>query len=414
MYPANITRAESQERGLLVQTHQYQVLLDLSGRRIGGIDPERQFLSTTAIRFEQLAPARTFVNLIADEVISANIDGTNLDSRDFHDDKVFFEVGPGTHDLVVSAVCRYSRTGEGLHRFTDPVDGEPYLYSQFEPADARRVFACFEQPDLKARWQFSVIVPEGWTVISNSPQVWPQRVEDGVNRFDSPFTEPISSYLAAIVAGRYHIEKDVYHGIVDVPLTLACRQSMRPYLDSERLFEITKRGFAVFEEAFGRRYPFKDYAQVFVPEYNFGAMENAGCVTYRDEYLFRYRVPHHTLEDRDNTVLHEMAHMWFGDLVTMKWWDDLWLNESFAEWASHFNQQRIREKVLAGQWEPLGPVPDDPWATFANNRKNWAYRQDQLPTTHPIAADMVDLEAIEQNFDGITYAKGASTLKQLV
>jgi aminopeptidase N len=404
-YPANITRAESRERAGVVKVHDYRVLLDVSGRVPAGKSGAEVFESTSTVRFTS-GRAETFINLIADELISATLNGEPLAASAFHDDKVFFHVDAGEHELSVSALCRYSRTGEGLHRFVDPVDSEVYLYTQQEPADARRVFACFEQPDLKASFQFSVVAPIGWTVLSSSPAVAPTPAGEGAQRFDFAPTEPISSYITAIIAGRFHTVTDSYPGVGgEIPLSLSCRQSLVPYLDHERLLTTPTNGFMVFEQHFGRAYPFADYAQVFVPEFNAGAMENAGCVTHRDEYLFRYRVPQSNYEGRDNTILHEMAHMWFGDLVTMRWWDDLWLNESFAEWASHFCQQKIRERTGQG---------DDPWATFTNNRKNWAYRQDQLPTTHPIAADMVDLEAVELNFDGITYAKGASTLRQLV
>ncbi|MDR3070267.1 MAG: aminopeptidase N [Propionibacteriaceae bacterium] len=407
MYPANITRSESQTRASVIKAISYQVEVDVSGKAESPVpfDATQLFPSATKVRFTS-ANTDTFINLIADQLLFANLDGKRLPAANFHDDKVFFSVDEGEHELEISALCRYSRTGEGLHRFVDPVDDEVYLYTQHEPADARRVFACFEQPDEKAVFEFSIVAPKGWTVLSNSPAVEPVPVSDDAVRFDFAPTKPISSYITAIIAGRFHTVYSDYTGTGgEVPMSISCRQSLVPYLDSDRIFETTKNGFSVYEEHFGCPYPFADYAQVFVPEFNAGAMENAGCVTHRDEYIFRSRVPQSTYEGRDNTILHELAHMWFGDLVTMTWWDDLWLNESFAEWASHFCQDKIRERTGKG---------DDPWATFANNRKNWAYRQDQLPTTHPIAADMVDLEAVELNFDGITYAKGASTLKQLV
>ncbi len=407
MYPANITRAEAERRALELQTRSYEVLIDLSGRVADADDdePGETFVSSSKISFTS-EEVDSYVNLIADRLISASLDGEPLSPDLFTDHKLYFAAGPGEHELEVVAVCRYSRTGEGLHRFVDPVDDRVYLYTQLETADARRVFACFEQPDLKATFQLTVIAPEHWTVLSNSPAVAPTPEGDGLGRFTFEPTPAISTYITALVAGEFHTVTDSYAGIgAEIPLSISCRQSLVDYLDADRIFGITKAGFAVFEEHFGVAYPFTDYAQVFVPEFNAGAMENAGCVTIRDEYLFRSRTTNAAYEGRDNTILHELAHMWFGDLVTMTWWDDLWLNESFAEWASHFAQARIREKTGTG---------DDPWATFANSRKTWAYRQDQLPSTHPIAADMVDLEAVELNFDGITYAKGASALRQLV
>jgi aminopeptidase N len=407
MYPANITRHEAAARSAVVSAHSARVTIDLSGG-FGGLDydPSTVFGSTSTLKFSSSTKTDTWVNLIAERLVSATLDGRPLRPDAFRDHKLNFRVRTGEHTLVVTALCRFSRTGEGLHRFVDPVDDAVYCYSQFETADARRMYACFEQPDLKAAFDLTVIAPSEWTVLSNSPAVRPVPVSEGTSKWDFAPTPPISSYITALVAGPFHTVTENYEGRGGtVPLTLACRASLVPYLDADRLFATTRGGFDVFEEAFGQPYPFGDYLQVFVPEFNAGAMENAGCVTIRDEYLYRSRVTNASYETRDNTILHELAHMWFGDLVTMKWWDDLWLNESFAEWASHFCQAELRARTGVG---------DDPWATFCNARKNWAYRADQLPSTHPVAADMVDLEAVELNFDGITYAKGASVIRQLV
>jgi aminopeptidase N len=406
MYPANITRDEAAARSALIRTHSYQVSIDLGGAAdVGAYDSSALFVSTATVRFLSRAGS-SYVNLIADQLISATLDGNVLDADAFRDHKLFFNLAEGEHELTVAALCRFSHTGEGLHRFIDPVDGRIYCYTQLETADARRVYACFEQPDLKATFTLSVVAPSDWAVLSNSPAVEPELIGGGLGRWNFAPTPPISTYITALVAGAFHVVSDTYVGKAgQIPMSLACRQSLIPYLDTDRILGITKAGFEVFAEAFGMAMPFADYAQVFVPEFNAGAMENAGCVTIRDEYLYRSRVTNAAYETRDNTILHELAHMWFGDLVTMTWWDDLWLNESFAEFASHFAQAQIREQTGTG---------DDPWATFTNARKNWAYRQDQLPSTHPVAADMVDLEAVELNFDGITYAKGASVLRQLV
>ncbi|MFT4217041.1 MAG: aminopeptidase N [Micropruina sp.] len=396
MYPANITRDEASARSRLLTTHRYQITVDLTGS-------PSTFTSTSTIAFSSLTGA-TFVDLIADSIIEASLDGAPLDTSGFNGERLAFEVSDGNHVLAITAACRYSNTGEGLHRFVDPVDSRVYCYTQLEVADARRVYACFDQPDLKASFEFAVLAPAHWTVLSNSPEVQPA-VAGELGRWEFAPTPPISTYITALIAGEYHTVRTVYDGReAEIPFSLSCRASMAEHLDVDRLFATTSRGFDVFEEHFGEPYPFTDYAQVFVPEFNAGAMENAGCVTIRDEYLYRSRVTSAAYEARDNTILHELAHMWFGDLVTMTWWDDLWLNESFAEWASHFAQDEIRKRHGG----------DDPWATFCNQRKTWAYRQDQLPSTHPIAADMVDLEAVELNFDGITYAKGASALRQLV
>ncbi|MGH3595070.1 MAG: aminopeptidase N, partial [Mycobacterium sp.] len=299
--------------------------------------------------------------------------------------------------VVVDASCRYSNTGEGLHRFVDPVDGEVYLYSQFETADAKRMFACFDQPDLKATFEVTVTAPPHWQVVSNGARV---SVEDGVHTFAT--TPRMSTYLVALIAGPYARWDDTYsdeHG--EIPLGIFCRASLAEYMDADRLFTQTKQGFGFYHKHFGVRYAFGKYDQLFVPEFNAGAMENAGAVTFLEDYVFRSKVTRASYERRAETVLHEMAHMWFGDLVTMRWWDDLWLNESFATFASVLCQSEATEFTQA-------------WTTFANAEKSWAYRQDQLPSTHPVAADIGDLAAVEVNFDGITYAKGASVLKQLV
>ena len=399
----NITRSEAQERSQIVRTHSYQATVDLSGRDQADSDT---FLSTTTLRFETDGRP-THVDLIADKVVEATLDGQPLDASTFTGATLPFEATAGAHELTVTAICRYSHTGEGLHRFVDPADDKVYLYTQFETADARRMFTCFEQPDLKATFQLTVIAPKHWVVISNAPAVQPTDVEfaEDMGQWTFEPTPPVSTYITALVAGDYHVVPHTYTSVAgEVPGSVLCRQSVKEHLDTERITTTTQRGFDVFEKDFGVPYPFGTYDQAFVPEFNAGAMENAGCVTIRDEYLFRSRVTSAAYEGRDNTILHELAHMWFGDLVTMTWWDDLWLNESFAEWASHYAQSRMVEQY--------GGI--DPWVSFANARKGWAYMQDQLPTTHPIAADMVDLRAVEQNFDGITYAKGASTLKQLV
>ncbi|HAM45649.1 MAG TPA: aminopeptidase N, partial [Propionibacteriaceae bacterium] len=397
MYPANITRDEAAARSAVVRVKGYQVDVDLSGTAdVGEYDPTALFVSTSTVTFALASSGKTHLNLIADKLLSATLDGKPLPADAFADNKVNFTAKKGEHQLTISALCRFSRTGEGLHRFVDPVDDKVYCYTQFETADARRMYACFEQPDLKGSFALTVLAPSHWTVLSNSPAVQPTEAGPELARWEFAPTPPISTYITALIAGEFHTVTDHYSGPAgEIPLTLACRESLAEHLDAERILNTTKAGFTVFAQAFGMALPFPDYAQIFVPEFNAGAMENAGCITIRDEYLYRSRVTQASYETRDNTILHELAHMWFGDLVTMTWWDDLWLNESFAEWASHYAQAEIRQATGVGS---------DPWATFTNGRKNWAYRADQLPSTHPVAADMVDLEAVELNFDGITYA----------
>ena len=401
---ANITREEAQQRSEIITADSYEVVVDLTGQKLPAGDPAENFISETVLQFASTG-GETWVDLIADEALEIELDDEALDAALFENNRIYFTTASGEHTLRVKALCRYSHTGEGLHRFVDPADGRVYLYTQFETADARRMFADFEQPDQKAVFQFAVLAPAEWAVLSNSLTPEPTAIGDGFARWDFATTPRISTYITALIAGEYYVEPGTIQSVKgEIPAALVCRQSMREHLDSERIRTTTQRGFDVYEASFATPYAFDTYDQIFVPEFNAGAMENAGCVTFRDEYLPRSRVTSAVYEQRNNTIWHELAHMWFGDLVTMKWWDDLWLNESFAEWAAHFCGLRNAE-IHGGI---------DPWVGFANHRKGWAYTQDQMETTHPVAADMIDLETVEQNFDGITYAKGASVLKQLV
>ena len=393
----NLTRDEAATRGALLSVDSYTVDLDLTVS-------DKVFESTTVISFTCAQPgSETFADLHGATIHEITLNGEALDVFEhYRDNRITLRDLRAENELRVHCELPYSHTGEGLHRFVDPADQRVYLYTQFEVPDARRMYTTFEQPDLKSVFTFSVTAPAHWEVISNAPTPAPEDLGAGKGLWRFPTTERMSTYITALVAGEYHRVDDVYEGKHGtIALGHFCRQSLVEHLDHEALNKVTKQGFAFFEEAFDYPYPFGKYDQAYVPEYNMGAMENAGCVTYRDEYLPRSRQTHSFYEQRANTVLHEMAHMWFGDLVTMRWWDDLWLNESFAEWASHHAMTEATEYT-------------DAWTGFTNARKNWAYRQDQLPSTHPIAADNFDLEAVEVNFDGITYAKGASTLKQLV
>ncbi|WP_159944571.1 MULTISPECIES: aminopeptidase N [unclassified Nocardiopsis] len=389
----NLTRDEARERARILRVDSYAVELDLT-------TGAETFRSTTVVRFSCAEPgARTFVELAAPRVLSATLNGAELDPAELFDgERLVLPEVAADNELTVVADAAYMRTGEGLHRFVDPVDDSVYLYTQFETADAHRMFACFDQPDLKATFELTVFAPPSWEVVSNSaPDVEREAAGRERVRWHFPATPVMSTYITALIAGPYHVVRDEHDGI---PLGLYCRASLAEHLDSEALFDVTKRGFDFFHGLFDLRYPFGKYDQLFVPEFNAGAMENAGAVTFLEDYVFRSRVTDARYERRAETILHEMAHMWFGDLVTMRWWDDLWLNESFATYASVYCQAN------ATKWT-------DAWTTFANVEKSWALRQDQLPSTHPIAADMVDIQAVEVNFDGITYAKGASVLKQL-
>jgi aminopeptidase N len=393
----NLTRDEAQTRARLLGVDSYTVELDLT-------TSETTFATTTTIAFTcTQTGAETFADLVGATIHELTLNGTALDPAEVYaDNRIRLTDLQEVNELVVRADCPYSRTGEGLHRFVDPVDDRVYTYTQFEVPDARRVYATFEQPDLKSVFHFHVTAPEGWAVVSNAPTPEPQPLGEGKALWEFPATERMSTYITALIAGEYHAEFATYHGAHgDIPLGHYCRQSLVDHMDTDELVKLTCQGFEFFEGAFGYPYPFHKYDQLYVPEYNMGAMENAGAVTLRDEYLPRSRQDASFYEFRCSVILHEMAHMWFGDLVTMKWWDDLWLNESFAEWACY------HAAVEATEF-------DESWTGFTNARKNWALRQDQLPSTHPIAADNYDLQAVEVNFDGITYAKGASVLKQLV
>ncbi|MGW4649172.1 aminopeptidase N [Kitasatospora sp. NPDC004289] len=402
----NLSREEAQQRAAILSVDGYRVHLDVTS----AVDPAAAtFRSTSTIAFRCSEPgAASFADLLAPAVRSVTLNGTALDPAEVFDGTRVRLAGLAAENLlVVEADCAYSRTGEGLHRFVDPVDGETYLYTHYEPADARRVFANFEQPDLKAPFTFTVTAPAAWDVYANA--VHTEVTEDGAARtWEFAPTRPISTYLTAVVAGPYHVERDHYSrelkdgSTLEIPLAATCRKSLAKYFDADEIFTVTKQGLDFFHTEFDYPYPFGKYDQCFVPEYNIGAMENPGCVTFREEFVFRSKVTEAAYEGRANVILHEMAHMWFGDLVTMKWWDDLWLKESFADFMGSYGLIGAGTKYTAA------------WITFANRRKAWAYRQDQFPTTHPITADIRDLEDAKLNFDGITYAKGASVLKQLV
>jgi len=392
----NLTRVEAQERKSLVSVDHYDVTLDLTA------GPET-FRSTTVVSFDATAGSSTFIDAITRTVHSVTLNGTELDAGTVSDGIRIQLHGLATHNvLTVVADAEYTNTGEGLHRFVDPVDNEVYLYTQFEVPDSRRVFAVFEQPDLKATFGFTVTAPAAWQVVSNSPTAEPVVTGDSATWVFEP-TPILSSYVTALVAGPYEVVRSQLtssSGRV-IPLGLFSRKSLSQYLDADYIFEKTRQGFAYYEEKFQYPYPFAKYDQLFVPEFNAGAMENAGAVTFTESYVFRSKVTDAIKERRVVTILHELAHMWFGDLVTMKWWNDLWLNESFAEWASTIATAEATEWTEA-------------WTTFQAMEKSWAYRQDQLPSTHPVVATIEDLEAVKVNFDGITYAKGGSVLKQLV
>lgn len=396
MGSANLTREETAARAAGIHLDTVDVHLDLRGAR----QADALTFSTESTLAFSASVADTWIDFIGDSVDEVVVNGAPH-AIDWDGARVRIG-GLTAHNVVtVRGTGRYSTSGEGLHRFVDPVDGAVYLYTQYEPADCRRVYPCLEQPDLKARWRFVVTAPAEWTVLSNGDETRRTDVSGGV-RVAFAETLPLSSYITAVAAGPYHRIRGTWERDGrTTALGVLCRASLAVHLDADEILDVTRRGLDYFTEAFDFAYPWGKYDQIFVPEYNLGAMENPGLVTFTESYVFRGKATAAQREARANTILHEMAHMWFGDLVTMRWWDDLWLKESFADFmGSHAN-------VATG-------VHPDAWVSFASRRKGWAYEQDQLPTTHPIVADITDLEAAKLNFDGITYAKGAAVLKQLV
>ncbi len=393
----NLTRVEAQARAANLSVESYLVELDLT-------DDAKTFGSKTTVHFSASAGSETFIDAITDSVQSISLNGLALDPKTHSDNiRILLPNLQAKNVLVVEARGKYSNSGEGLHRFVDPVDNEVYLYTQFEVPDSRRMFAVFEQPDLKATFEFHITASSNWRVISNSPTPHPLSLGHGKSIWKFAPTPRISSYITALIAGPYKVWTDELTSSDGrkIPLGVFCRGSLAQYMDADYIFEKTKAGFEFFENLFDYPYPFEKYDQLWVPDFNAGAMENAGAVTFTENYVFRSAVTDATRERRVVTILHELAHMWFGDLVTMRWWNDLWLNESFAEYVSTLATAETSE------WK-------EAWTTFAALEKNWAYRQDQLPSTHPIVATINDLEDVQVNFDGITYAKGASVLKQLV
>ncbi len=391
----NITQIEAAQRSEIIKVESYKIDLDVT-------TGAETFMVKTTIKFAGLKPgATTFIDCVGKRVISAKLNGADFDPK-FDGESIFLPAIAADNTLEIEHEGIYSHSGEGLHRFVDPADNEVYLYTQFETGDARRMYACFDQPDQKATFTISTITPKHWEVISNYGIESSKEVDGDRKHIQFAKSQVISTYVTAIVAGAYSSVHDEYKGEKTIPLGIYARKSFFQHVDAANIFEVTKQGFAFFEKTFGLAYPFGKYDQIAVAEYNWGAMENVGCVTFHEDVLiFRSKVTERSYISRATTIHHEMAHMWFGDLVTMKWWQDLWLNESFAEWASYVSVSESTQYKSA-------------WTEFNSVRKNWAYRADQLTSTHPIAVEMADLDDVRTNFDGISYAKGASVLQQLV
>ena len=399
-----LTRNEATHRAATLEVSSIDVTVDVSV----AADPSQETFPVTSVLTLTAREERTFID-IAGQVCAVLLNGAEHPFED-EEDRVWVSGLPVGESLTleVRALARYSRSGEGLHRYTDPEDGEVYLYTQFEPNDAHRAWPCIDQPDVKPEWTFHVIAPPSWVVFSNGVEVGAAPAGNDAVRHDFSATPPLSSYITAVVAGPWAvIDGGTWSGgasdggHVELPLRLACRRTLARYLDADNVVEVTRAGLDFFHERYGVTFPWGSYDQIYVPEYNLGAMENPGCITFNESYISRSTPTFTERQRRANTTLHEMCHMWFGDLATPAWWDDLWLKESFAE-----NQGA---SAIASATQYTGE-----WANFAMNRKIWAYTQDQMPTTHPIAADIPDVAAAKTNFDGITYAKGAAVLKQLV
>ncbi|MFF3770167.1 aminopeptidase N [Streptomyces sp. NPDC002232] len=388
-----LTRDEAQTRAQLIDVHHYRVDLDLT-------TGDETFGSHSLIRFTARAAGDTFVELKPETLRSARLDDTPLDLSTLDGNRLPLSLTEGEHTLRISTTMRYSRTGEGMHRFTDPTDGESYVYTQLFMEDVQRVFAAFDQPDLKAVFELSVKAPEGWTVLANGIT---EQQPDG--RWQAAPTPLLSTYFVCVAAGPWHTVRTEHAGL---PFGIHCRRSLAAHLDADadEILAVTKACYDRYHEKFDEPYPFDSYDQAFVPEFNAGAMENPGLVTFRDEFVFRSAVTVTERQTRAMVIAHEMAHMWFGDLVTLRWWDDIWLNESFAEYMGF---QTVNEAC-----SDLFP---DTWIDFGVTRKSWGYEADQRPSTHPVAPDpeaVPDTASALLNFDGISYAKGASALRQLV
>ncbi|MBO0810805.1 MAG: aminopeptidase N [Microlunatus sp.] len=402
----SLTRVEAQQRASSITVRSTDVALDLSGRQGGG---EREFGSVTTIRFDARDGAETFLDFKGVRLNSATLNGRDLDPAGWQDERIPLTGLAADNTVVIDGVMAYSSDGEGLHRHVDPADGNVYLYAMSFLDAGPRWFACFDQPDLKSLYSFEIIAPEHWTIHGNGPAI---KSAEPVEPAGGPSTgsttlahwtitppQPLSSYFVTLIAGPYASLDSTHDGI---PLGIHVRASLGEALqrEAENIFEVTGQAFDYYHRIFGVRYPFGEYHQAFVPDFNAGAMENPGCVTFRDSFIYRSRATRSQRAGRAGVIAHEMAHQWFGDLVTMRWWDDLWLNESFAEYMAHRCCTEATEYPL--------------WTEFGISRKAWGYVVDQSDATHPIAGNgAADAQTALQNFDGISYAKGAATLRQL-
>ncbi len=395
---STLTQSEAATRSALLDVQRYDIAVDMTGLLEGEV-----FASVSTITFTCSEPGETTFVDVAMDIARATLNGTDVDVSQAADGRLPLPALAADNVLVIEASTTNTATGEGILRTVDPTDKLVYVWTSLEPDEARRVWACFDQPDLKAPHRFVVTAPSSWVVTSNGA---PESIVDadaGVGMDAKVWTYPdtprLSTYVVVVNAGPFHEVRRQHDGY---DLGFYCRQSLVPILerDLDELVTLTRQGLAFFGEQFACPFPQERYDQVFVPNLG-GAMENWGCVTYGDGQLFRTPPTHAQRAVRAEFIFHEMAHMWFGDLVTMQWWDDLWLNEAFASWAANWG--------MAGASEFT-----DQWATFLAVSKRTAYEMDMSPASHPIRSDVADVASAMANFDAITYVKGQSVLHQLV
>ena len=395
-----LDKNDANRRSNSISDTDYQIQLHLPG---GG---SPTYSGETIVQFESSDGSETFLDFTGTEILTLHVNGTEVTNPSWTGHRLHIEnLSRGPNKVVISYVNEYDHTGDGFHQFIDPEDQKEYVYTNFEPYSAHRLFPSFDQPDIKASYSLQVDCPKEWVLIGNSELAERIDVQDNMSRHRFSKTKRFSTYLFALIGGPYQQFTSTYTSKHPrggtIPLGFFARESLAPYVDQDELFEVTSQGFEFFEDFFDFPYPFGKYDQIFVPEFNHGAMENVGAITHTERIVFRDPPTYNQRLTRAEIILHEMAHMWFGDLVTMKWWDDLWLNESFASYMSFL--------ALTGNTRFT-----DAWQSFNSRMKAWAYRQDQLVTTHPVAGEVADTDQTFLNFDGITYGKGASVIKQLV
>ncbi|MEE9297868.1 MAG: aminopeptidase N [Acidimicrobiia bacterium] len=384
-----LTRTEAETRAGAVSGVRYVLHLELERGA-------KSFRGDVTIGFEHHG-GDTFIEWLGGHIERMSVNGEIVEP-DWDGERISLPASSlqPQNEIHIGYERPFDHTGEGFHRFVDPEDGAEYLYTQFEPYSAHRVFPCFDQPDLKATYAVSVTAPTEWAIVTAGREIDAEDLPGDRTRRVYAEEGLFSTYLLAICAGDYVGVFDEHHGI---PLGLYTRASNAEHLDAEPLFDLTKRGMDFFSGLFSEPYPFGKYDQLFVPEFNWGGMENVAAVTYTDTVVFKEPPTEDQIVRRAEYFMHELAHMWFGDLVTLKWWNDLWLNESFASYVAYL--------ALEEEYPHI-------WQDFNYRMKLWAYREDQRLTTHRIADDIDNTDETFLNFDGITYGKGAAVLKQLV